>query len=221
MSSQCWLYCNMRDINLQDTLQKIYLFSKMDANELKDLSQICTVHHYEEDTVLFLQGERGKHLLILIEGIVSVYKHDDKGNEIIINYFKPTSLIAEPALLQGVPYPSSATFKEKGTLIKIELEAFKENFLLKGHVALNIINSLLSKIQLLQHNISINISGSAKEKIIYYYQNEGKMPYSLKQYEIASLLNISQETLSRYLKQLQTEGVIEKRNSRYHLVSKS
>jgi len=210
----------MHEIDLKSTLQKLYLFSKMDEQELEELSQICTRHHYDTDTVVFLQGERGKHLLILIEGIVSVYKHDDKGNEIIINYFKPTSLIAEPALLQGVPYPSSATFKEKGVLIKIELEAFKENFLLKGHVALSIINSLLSKIQLLQHNISINISGSAKEKIIYYYKNEDKMPYTLKQYEIASLLNISQETLSRYLKQLQREGAIEKRESRYCLVAK-
>ena len=210
----------MHEIDLKSTLQKLYLFSKMNEQELEELSQICTRHHYDADTVVFLQGEKGKHLLILIEGIVSVYKHDDKGNEIIINYFKPTSLIAEPALLQGVPYPSSASFKEKGVLIKIELEAFKENFLLKGHVALSIINSLLSKIQLLQHNISINISGSAKEKIIYYYKNEDKMPYTLKQYEIASLLNISQETLSRYLKQLQREGAIEKRESRYCLVAK-
>jgi len=211
----------MHEIDLKSTLRELYLFSKMDDTELQALSQICTLHHYDADTVLFLQGESGKYLLILIEGIVSVYKHDDRGNEIIINYFKPISLIAEPALLQGVPYPSSATFKEKGVLIKIELEAFKKNFLLKGHVALNIINSLLSKIQLLQHNISINISGSAKEKILYYYKNEDKMPYTLKQYEIASLLNISQETLSRYLKQLQRDGIIEKKDSRYCLVAKA
>jgi len=209
----------MHEIDLKSTLQSLYLFSKMDDTELQALSEICTLHHYDADSVLFLQGERGKHLLILIEGIVSVYKHDDKGNEIIINYFKPTSLIAEPALLQGLPYPSSASFKEKGVLIKIELEAFKENFLMKGHVALNIINSLLSKIQLLQHNIAINISGSAKEKIIYYYKNEDKTPYRLKQYEIASLLNISQETLSRYIKQLQKEGLIEKRDGRYCFVA--
>ena len=210
----------MHEIDLKNTLQKLYLFSDMNDAELQSLSQICTIHNYDADSVLFLQGERGDYLLVLIEGIVSVYKHDDKGNEIIINYFKPISLIAEPALLQGVPYPSSARFKENGTLIKIELEAFKQNFLLKGQVALNIINSLLSKIQLLQHNIAINISGSAKEKIIYFYKNEFKMPYSLKQYEIASLLNISQETLSRYLKQLQKEGLIEKRGNRYHLVVK-
>lgn len=208
----------MKQHSLLTTLKQIYLFTKLDKKELEALASICTLHHYDADYSLFLEGEMGHHLLILIEGMVCVYKSDDKGNEIIINNFKPISLIAEPALLQGVAYPSSATVKEPSMLIKIELDTFKKEFLQKGTIALNIINSLLSKVQLLQNTISINLSGSAREKIIHFYQNEKFQSHLYKQYEIAALLSISPETLSRNLKKLQKEGLIEKREQLFYWV---
>ncbi|MDH5465739.1 MAG: Crp/Fnr family transcriptional regulator, partial [Thiovulaceae bacterium] len=208
----------MRQQDLLSTLKEIYLFTKLDQNELEALSTICTLHHYDVDSCLFLEGETGHHLLILIEGMVTVYKTDDKGNEIIINNFTPISLIAEPALLQGLPYPSSATVKQPSILIKIELENFKKNFLQKGTISLNIINSLLSKVQLLQNTISMNLSGSAREKIINFYKNEKYHANQYKQYEIAALLSISPETLSRNLKKLEKEGLLKKKEHHYYWV---
>ncbi len=208
----------MKHDDLLNTLKQIYLFDKLGDDELKALSSICTQQRYDRDSCLFLQGEQGNHLLILVEGMVSVYKTDDKGNEIIINNFHPVSLIAEPALLQGAPYPSSARVKEPSVLIRIELEKFKNSFLHKGDIALNIINSLLFKVQLLQNTIAINLSGSAREKIINFYQNENFQSRRYKQYEIAALLSISPETLSRNLKKLQQEGLIGKKGQRFYWI---
>jgi len=203
---------------LASLLKEIYLFSFMSESELNELSKISSIHKYEKDTHLFMQGEKSEHLLVLIEGVVSVFKHDSKGNEIIIGLFRPYSLLAEPAILKGIPFPSTAVFKSKGAVIKIDLETFKENFLRDPHISYEIIQSLLGKIQLLQQNIHLNIASSAKEKILHFYTQNGSFENELKHYEIASLLGMTAETFSRNLKQLLKEEKVVKTPSGYEVL---
>ncbi len=205
--------------SLSDILKQIYLFSSMEEEELERLTQICSIHHHKKGSYLFMQGETSEHLLILLEGVVSVFKHDEKGNEILIGLFQPFSLLAEPAILKGVPFPSTAMFKTDGAVVKIELEQFRTLFLRNPHISYEIIQSLLDKIQLLQHNIHLNIASSAKEKIIYFYQKNQDVAVSLKNYEIASLLSMTPETFSRNVKVLCQEGRLFKTEQGYTVSS--
>lgn len=200
----------MKNKPLKSILKDIYLFSSMNDNELESLMQICSVHNYKKDSYLFMKGDTTSDLLILIEGLVSIFKHDDKGNEVIIGLFSPFSLLAEPAILQNIPFPSSAVFKSDGSVVKIKLDTFKELFLDNPHISYAIIQSLLGKIQLLQHNIHLNIASSTKEKILAFYENNNNLNVELKQYEIASLLSMTPETFSRNLKNLIQENKLVK-----------
>jgi len=186
-------------------LKETYLFSFMNEEELLALTQISSLANYEEGSLLFMQGEQSDNLLVLVEGLVSVYKHDDKGNEIIIGFFRPFSLIAEPAILKRLPFPSSAIFKTSGSVLKINLEAFEKDFIRNPRISYEIIQSLLNKIQLLQQNIHFNIASSAKEKILQFYKQNPSLGLELKKYEIAALLGMTAETLSRNIKALLKE----------------
>lgn len=208
----------MSQNRLASILKEIYLFSFMDDGELERLTKISSIHNYDKDACLFMKGDTSDHLLILIEGVVSVFKHDNKGNEIIIGLFRPYSMLAEPAILKGIPFPSTAVFKSKGAVIKVKLDIFKEEFLRDPHISYEVIQSLLGKIQLLQHNIHLNIASSAKEKVLHFYQQNGTLGSELKNYEIASILGMTAETFSRNLKRLQSEGKIEKTIAGYQAV---
>jgi len=166
-----------------------------------------------------MEGEVSDDLLILTEGIVAVFKHDNKGNEIIIGLFQPFSLLAEPAILKGIPFPSTALFKSDGAVIKIKLEKFNKLFLHNPHVSNEIVKSLLDKIQLLQNNIHMTIASSAKEKILNFYEKNHSLGSELKKYEIASLLGMTPETFSRNIKQLIKENKIIKKEDKYSLFS--
>lgn len=181
----------------------------MNEDELADLTKICTLSNYEKDALLFMQGESSDELLVLVEGLVSVYKHDDKGNEIVIAFFKPFSLIAEPAILKRLPFPSSAMFKTDGSILKINLEAFEKDFIRNPRISYEIIHSLIDKIQLLQQNIHFNIASTAKEKILQFYKQNQSLAIELKKYEIAALLGMTAETLSRNIKTLLKENKLE------------
>lgn len=203
---------------MKEILKKIYLFKELSEEELDNLTQISSFSSYKKDSLLFMSGEMGKYLLILIEGNVSVFKHDNKGNEIVIGFFSPYSLVAEAAMLRGVSFPSSAVFKTDGRVLKIEMNKFRESFLSKPKVSTEIINSLLSKIELLQQNIHLNIASTAKEKILHFYNTNSSIVSKLKKYEIATLLGMSPETFSRNLNALINDKKLQKTPTGYVLV---
>ncbi|MDF1879192.1 Crp/Fnr family transcriptional regulator [Sulfurimonas sp. SAG-AH-194-C20] len=203
---------------MKDILKKIYLFKELSEEELDSLAVISTTSSYKKDSLLFMSGEVGKELIILIEGDVSVFKHDNKGNEIVIGFFSPYSLIAEAAILRGIAFPSSAVFKTDGRVLKIDMDSFRSYFLTNPKVSTEIINSLLSKIQLLQQNIHLNIASTAKEKILHLYETNASIVSKLKKYEIATLLGMSPETFSRNLNSLIAENILQKTQDSYIIV---
>jgi CRP/FNR family transcriptional regulator len=200
----------MQNRSIIQTLKEVSVFSALAEHELEALAEISHIEKYQKDTTLFLKGEISQFLMILIDGIVSIFKHDDKGNEIVIGYFTRYKLLAEPATLRHTPLPSSATFKSDGAILKVDLAKFEADFMTHPKISYEIIQSLLQKIDLLQQNIHFNISSTATEKVLFFYEQNPKLSLDLKQYEIASILGMTPETFSRTVKKLVSEGRLEK-----------
>jgi len=200
----------MQKKSIIEILKEVQMFASLEESELKALAEISHVEKYPKDSNLFLKGEVSKFLMLLVDGIVSIYKHDNKGNEIVIGYFTRYKLLAEPATLRHTPLPSSATFKSDGAILKIDLAKFEAHFMTHPKVSYEIIQSLLQKIELLQQNIHFNISSTATEKVLFFYEQNPQLSLDLKQYEIASILGMTPETFSRTVKRLVDEGKLEK-----------
>ena len=205
---------------MKEILKEIYLFNELSEDELDALVEISSIARYDKDSLLFMKGDVSEHLLVLIEGDVMIYKHDEKGNEIVIGFFTPYALLAEPAILRRIAFPSSAMFKSDGAVIKIKLDAFERDFLCNAHVASELIQSLLGKIQLLQQNIHLNSATTAKEKVLHLFEANASIVAKLKQYELAALLGMTAETFSRNVKQLVKEGRLVKSDKGYQTISK-
>lgn len=204
--------------NIVNILQKINLFSSLSENELNDLATVSHLSHYEKDSIIFTQGDMSKNLMILIDGVVSIYKHDSKGNEVVIGYFNRYALLAEAATLRKTPLPSSARFQTDGSLLKISLEGFESFLLSHPKLSYEIIQSLLEKIELLQQNIHFNLAATSKEKVLNFYQKNPKLALDLKQFEIASILGMTPETLSRNISKLLKENKLVQTASGYKVL---
>ena len=208
----------MENKSIISTLKKVSMFSSLEENELKALAEISHVSSYKENANLFLKGDVSTSLMLLIDGIVSVFKHDNKGNEIVIGYFTRYKLLAEAATLRHTPLPSSATFKSDGAILKIDLEKFEKLFISHPQISYAIIQSLLQKVDLLQQNIHFNIASNSSEKILFFYEQNPKLSLDLKQYEIASILGMVPETFSRNVKKLVKEKRLEKVSTGYKII---
>jgi len=200
----------MQNKTIKTILREVDMFSSLEESELQALEKISRISRYDENSTLFIEGDTSDSLMILVEGVVSIFKHDAKGNEIVIGYFKRYALLAEAATLRHTPLPSSATFKTDGMILKIDIEAFEKLFMTDGKTSYALIQSLLEKVELLQQNIHFNIASSAIEKILHFYEKNPALSLDLKQYEIASLLGMTPETFSRNVVKLLKEGKLMK-----------
>ena len=192
----------MKRKSINSIFKEVKMFSLLEEKELKALENISNIYEYKKGATLFLEGEISHSIMLLIDGIVSIFKSDHKGNEIVIGYFNRYALLAEPSTLRHTPLPSSATFQSDGAIIKIDLQKFEELFITHPQISYGIIQSLLEKVQLLQQNIHFNIASTTTEKILKFYEKNPTLCLDLKQYEIASILNMTRETFSRNIKKL-------------------
>ena len=208
----------MKNKVINEILQEVSMFSSLEEEELKALADISQIVNYKEGENLFVEGETSDMLMLLIEGVVSVFKHDDKGNEIVIGYFKRYELLAEAATLRHTPLPSSARFETEGKLIKIDIESFENLFMSHPNISYAIIQSLLKKVDLLQQNIHLNIATTSIDKVLRFYKENPALSLDLKQYEIASVLGMTAETFSRNLRKLVKDGKLMKVSTGYKIV---
>jgi len=200
----------MQNKPIQEILKKVSMFSTLDETEIQALERISHVYKYQENETLFLEGNISDSLMLLIDGVVSIFKHDHKGNEIVIGYFKRYALLAEAATLRHTPLPSSARFQTDGAIVKIDINEFEKLFITNPKISYAIIQSLLEKVELLQQNIHFNIASTATEKILQFYEKNPALSLDLKQYEIASILGMTAETFSRNISKLVKEGKLVK-----------
>lgn len=208
----------MEKNTLLDLLNAIDLFASLNESEKKALAAISRHQHFQKGETLFTKGEVSRSVMILTDGVVHIFKHDGKGNEITIGSFHRYALLAEAATLRRSPLPSSATFKTDGSILKISLDGF-ERFL-KQHplFAYKVIQSLLEKIDLLQQNIHFGLASSSKEKILNFYSRNPRIAMELRQYEVASILGMTPETLSRGIRQLVREKQLLKKATGYAVI---
>jgi len=208
----------MQNKTIKTILREVGMFSSLEKSELQELEKISCISRYDENSTLFIEGDTSDSLMILVEGVVSIFKHDAKGNEIVIGYFKRYALLAEAATLRHTPLPSSATFKTDGVILKIDIEAFEKLFMTDAKISYALIQSLLEKVELLQQNIHFNIASSAIEKILHFYEKNPALSLDLKQYEIASLLGMTPETFSRNVVKLLKEKKLKKVTTGFRFV---
>lgn len=189
-------------------LSDFYFFSFLNEDELKRLKEITTKKKFNKDEILFYKGDEPKYLHFLLKGIVKLYTHDHKDNEVIIHNLIAPSLIAEIVNYEEGRFPANCSFEVASEVLLIDYKKFKEEFLLKPEISMFFIKSLTKKIKALESFINYNVASSSIEKIAkFLYENEKDL-LNLKQVKIAQILNITPETFSRKLAKLKEENII-------------
>ncbi len=200
-------------------LQTYYLFEALNAQELKELESISKKFSYTKNSILFYEKEIPSSLILLVEGVVKVYKTDLKNNEVIMHRFRATTLIAEMAVFGEIPFPASASFETDGSVILIDFKQFKAHFMEKPDVAFSLIKSLSKKVKNLEEMIDLNIVLDTTARLAKYLYENRSILDELKNYQIAEDLHMTPETLSRALKKFSILGLLEKESNGYQIIN--
>ena len=197
-----------RKDGFMDRIKEIPFFSHLCDDGLKKLKEISTIKKYNAKEILFYEGEEPKYLHVLLDGVLKLYKTNQKGTQIFLHQFLPISLVAELANFESIAYPASSEFVTNGEVMKIDYKKLEEGFFKNPDISLKIIQSLAGKLKIMSEVVTQEIVLTSEAKIAKFLVENADLFEQLKNTKIASLLNLTPETLSRTLTKFKTKGLM-------------
>ena len=115
---------------------------------------------------------------------------------------------------------SNAEIIEDSTILSINFDKFKEHFLSKNILTMELLEILLEKTHQLQCIVNRELVFDATAKVAFMLNQDVDMFNKLKRQEVSFMLHIQPETLSRVLKRLTRNGVILVENGDVIIINK-
>ena len=199
---------NPLEHNNSVSLDKLGIFSHLTSLQRKQIEQIGIIRHYNENEIVFYEGDQSDYFHFLIEGEVSIFKSTATSETMVIHQFRAPSLIAEVATLKQIPYPASCETTLSSIILKIARDPFLKLLQSDPSLSIALISSLTQKISALELSLQRHSAPNAMAKVSRLIRDDIAAFQRFKGIEIARLLGITPETLSRTLKKLKSEGVI-------------
>jgi len=188
-------------------LKDIPLFSQLSAIQLNEIQSQIHIHHYEKESIVFYEGDKSEYLHILLEGSVRLYKTTPKGTQIHMHNFFTPEIIALFAVFEQIPFPATCEFLEEGTVGLLPLSKIYE-CMRNVDFSITLVSALSKRMKVLANLLHKETIYSAEAKIADLVLNNSSVFKRLKNTEIASILNMTPETLSRILTKMKKEEII-------------
>jgi CRP/FNR family transcriptional regulator len=198
-------------LTLQEIINSIDFFKTLTQEQIEELSDICILKKFSKDSVLYYESESTNHLMFLVKGLLKVYKVDKFDNEIFLYHIHENCMISELSSLKqrNIFCFSNAEFVRESEILMINFDKFTEQFLSKNILTQPFIEELFKKTQQLQCIINRELVFDATAKVAFMIYNDLEMFNHLKRQEVSFLLHIQPETLSRVLKRLTRNKIID------------
>ncbi|MFY9088033.1 Crp/Fnr family transcriptional regulator [Arcobacter aquimarinus] len=197
-------------MSLVETIKKISFFNNLNEEQLSIIASFSSISKYSSKSILFYESEVNQNLLFLVDGLLKIYKFDKFGNEIFLYHVYKNSMISELSSLNSndIYCFSNAEFIDESTILSVNFEKLYEYFLSKNILTKELIENLLNKNQQLQCIINRELVFDATAKVAFMLNQDLEMFNKLKRQEVSFMLHIQPETLSRVLKKLSREEII-------------
>jgi len=198
-------------LTLQEIINSIDFFKTLTQEQVQELCTIATLKNFSKDSILYYESESTNNLMFLVKGLLKVYKVDKFDNEIFLYHIHEKNMISELTSLKQreIFCFSNAEFMKDSEVLSINFEKFTELFLSKDILTQDFIEELLKKTQQLQCIINRELVFDATAKVAFMLHNDLEMFNNIKRQEVSFLLHIQPETLSRVLKRLTRNKIID------------
>jgi CRP/FNR family transcriptional regulator, cyclic AMP receptor protein len=206
--------------NLKSFLSNVPLFKGAPERALEVAASVVQPRIYDSETVIFQEGDKGEALYILTEGMVKLSKVDLGGYEKTLTILQPPEFFGEMALLGNTT--RSATAIALGRIHTYLLFADDFNKLIQTYptVSLNLTTTLAQRLRGMDDEAQILSYKDAQGRVAFVLlrlyrsgvielDKNGFALVKLTHQDLANLAGTSRETVTRALKVLENEGVIE------------
>ena len=111
---------------LRTQIAEISLFRNFTADELERLLPYLELESYDDNTILFKEGDRGDYLCIALEGTIEIRKESISNKQTVIAKFGRGSIVGEMALIDQFPHSAVAQVTANSKLLIFSRERFEK-----------------------------------------------------------------------------------------------
>ncbi len=203
-------------MEIRACISRCPLFSGASEDDLAKLEGVARPRDVEKGELLFSQGEQALGFYLVCSGKVKIYKLSPEGKERILHIVPPGGSFAEAAIFGDGLYPAFAEPLEKSRLVFFPRREFLALLREHSQIAINMIGGLSRFLRQFATQIEeltfkdvparlarylLDLAGDGADSVV--------LPISKTQ--LASRLGTVSETLSRTLRKLSDEAIIEVR----------
>jgi len=201
-------------------LKRSLLFSGLNEEHLADVAAIAAKKIFGKGESLFTEGEKANGFYLLASGSIKLCKISPDGKEKVLHFVHPSETFAEAAFFGDGAYPAEARALEKGEALFFPKEAFMGLLERNPRFSLNLIVSLSLLLRRFARQIEELSFAEVPARLAAYLmelaarKSTTYLDLDMKKGELASHIGTVSETLSRSLKKLKDDGIIEVDGSR-------
>ena len=193
-------------------IKNISFFNSLSDNLLVELEKISKVQKFYCGDILFYEKDQQNEIFYLINGTIKFYKVDRFDNEIFLYQIISNTLIFDISKFCSehiISCYANAEFTSDSEVLIFDSSKFKELLYTNQELMSVVMKESFKMIQQLQCIINRDVVFDGTAKVAHMLAHDLNNFNTLKKHEVAYMLHIQPETLSRILKKLIRNGIIE------------
>lgn len=205
--------CQCSDHGSHACLHIVPIFRHLSHEEMSEVASITRERMYAKGETVYRTGDRRGELYVLHRGTVKVYRLSVEGREQVIRTVGPGEFLGELSLFSSREQTDSAVALEHTTMCVIEWDRLRSLMERTPSIAFKVMEQLSGRLEQTESLLEQTNLHPVEQRLARYLldASEGKSFFTLglSKGDLASLLGMTQETLSRRLSSFQQEGFVE------------
>ena len=192
------------------------MFSGVGAENLEPIAKVAMLRKVPRHATVVMAGERTDYVYLVLSGGLKVLRSDEEGREVILSMLGPGEIFGEMGVLDENPRSATVVAVQPSELIMISKSDFKRVLQENFDVALYIMKNLVQRLRMADRKIEslalMDVYGRVARLLLEMAENVGGelvVKKRISKQDIAKMIGASREMVSRVMKDLQVQGLVE------------
>lgn len=200
-----------------DALRSMPIFEALSVERLVPIARVAVFRKVPRGSAVLHAGDRTDFVYFILSGILKVLVSDEEGREVILSNLGPGEFFGEMGVLDDNPRSATVVANTPCELIVISKADFKRCLAENFDVSLYIMRSLVKRLRSADRKIEslalMDVFGRVARLLLEMAEEDkdGQLVVRRKvsRQDIAKMIGASREMVSRVMKDLQQQGLIE------------
>ena len=196
-------------------LRTIPLFTQLSDEEVTRVTQAARERTYPKNSVILFEDDPGDALYVVLTGEVKVVLIGEDGREVILSILRSGDFFGEMSLIDNQPRSAHVIATEASNLMVLRRDEFRDCLEQAPRIALGLLQALSRRLRRADDKIGglvlLDVTGRVSRVLLELAdEHDGeRVPRKITHHMLAQMIGSSRETVSRTLRELADQGLIQ------------